>query len=712
MINSRINLHYICLLIFLLLHLSLSFAVVISASVRDEKGNPVRDVTVSDGYLVVFSKADGSFSIKTDSDSIIVSKLAYEQRSILLKNLTDVIILKEKPIILNTVQVIERFETPHSNALDKSIVDTDADKLSSATSDLLLRESAFHTSGTRLSGETQTLSLLGNLSRHTLFMLDNVPLNPNGEPFDLSTIPWENIKRIEIVKGNASLYGGASAIGGIVYLFTDNIKTAHPLLLEQETALGSFGNLGGSFVMEQQSSLFSYRVSFSQKVADNDFKFQPPEWWTLNETLTRENNRKEQQSFSFQLSTILKALTVQYKADSDKIYRQLPGPYSFSGLYENAYLTGLNLRQNLSFGWQKGSLYDNLVIWQNEDQTKYNNTNASNPVYSSLYKQAHNSLGLKNQTDYDFSPFKASLGLEASRQTYELDDLLNPASSIPQTDRNQVSVSLKLRAEDMFLLDNNQAQAGVRIDEVTGFGTNTSWRFEDVYQWQGPVELQGGFTLGTGFSLPSFYDLYWKGDSQSLGNPDLEPEASMGGSLSLRAEYKGNSLKAAYYASKVDKLIQWRQTYLFGTQWKPVNIGKAGISNWEINLSTHPLEWLQFSSSVTFTKAVDLDLNKKLTYTPEAKWMTDLTLSQWDFTLNLNQDYTGRQWKTPDNLIDPLPEYFLYNVALGYSRSFGNISSNLYFRLNNVFDRYYEIYNYVPQPGMNWLSGISLKYEM
>jgi len=700
------------LLFFFLIQASFVSAMQVSARIQDPSGKPLEGVTVSDGRQAVFTGADGSFGLNTSSDSLIVTRLGYERRTLLTVNLPPIITLVKRPITLGTVRVIERYETPYSTALDKSVIDTDADRHGSSSSDILLRESAFHSSETRLAGENQTLSLLGNLSRHTLFMLDNVPLNPHGEAFDISTLPLSGIKRIEIVKGNASLYGGASAVGGIVYLFTDNVKTAHPLELEQETSFGSFGQFTASLAYGQQSQAFAYRVSVSRQAADNDFSFQPPDWWEESGTLTRRNNRKQQQNIALQLSTNLHNLHLRYRIDSDRIYRQLPGPYNFADIYQNAYLTGLNLRQNLSLGWQKHSFKDNLILWLTRDGTEYTNTRAPNPVYSSHYRQRHHSAGMKNQAEYGFGWLIAGLGMEATHQTYELDNLLYPHLSIPETSRNQTAASFKLLADEGFPLENNTLQAGVRLDKVTDFGTYFSWRVEDVYRYYGLVDLTGGIAYGSGFSLPSFYDLYWKGDSQSLGNPDLEPETSLGGSVWLSAEYAGNSIKAAYYQSRVEKLIQWRQTYLFGTQWKPLNIGKAELTNWEFSFRSQPLSWLGLSSSLTLTDAVDANLNKKLTYTPETKWVTELALSYAGFSFALSQDYTGRQWKTPDNLIDPLPEFFLYGLAAGYGLSWKGLDAGLSFRLNNLFDRQYEIYDYVPQPGRNWLGGIVLKYKM
>ncbi|MFO7660362.1 MAG: TonB-dependent receptor, partial [Candidatus Cloacimonadaceae bacterium] len=548
----------------------------------------------------------------------------------------------------------------------------------------------------------------GNLSRHTLVMLDNVPLNPNGEPFDLSSLPLKNIRHIEIVKGNASLYGGASAIGGIVYLFTDTVQTPFPLKLQQSFALGSFNQLRQEFGFEQQSPLHSYKVLISHLSADNDFTYKPRPWWNLTGKLTRGNNRKEQQNVALQISSNPEPFSFKYTLDVANIYRQLPGPVNFLDIYTNAYLTGQNLRHSLSFGAFRNNFSNQLLLWQNHDETQYTNTRAANPVYPTQYRQKQTSQGLKNQAAYSFRTISADLVLENSEQSYERNDLLYPELSVDSVKRSLTAGSIKAKTTNEFDLLTNQLQAGVRLDKVSDFDCFVSWRLEEMLSYDGLVQMQAGAALGTGFSLPSFYDLYWKGDAQSLGNPDLEPETSIGGNVWLAIIYTNYSVKAAWHKNQVEKLIQWRQTYLYGTAWKPVNIGKAGIQNWEFSAEAVPFNWLALKSSLTLTNARDENLDTRLTYTPTAKWTANLVLTCKNSTLNLSRDYTGRQWKTADNTLDPIPAFTLYGAGLSYFYSYKKLQTNLGLQLNNLFDSQYEIYDYVPQPGFNWQSGITL----
>jgi outer membrane cobalamin receptor len=701
------------LIIILYLTISGLSALKVTAEIHNSKSQPIADVTITDGYHRVYSNAKGQFSINTAADSLSFSKLGYQKQKIAVNKIGQFIILTAKPVILSTVRVTERYDSA-SPALDKTILSADADSKTSQPLEALLKESSLQSSGTKLMGENQTLSLLGNLSRHTLVMLDNVPLNPNGEAYDLSNLPLDTIKQIEIVKGNASLYGGASAIGGIVYLYTNAAGTPVALRLERETSHGSFSQIKRNQVMELKSAPFSYRIALSKQSAENDFTYKPRPWWHLNGKLKRENNGKKQQDVSFKMSSNLDKIYWVYSLDAQQLYRELPGPVNFLSVYKNAYLDGQNLRQNLNLSYAKDKLDNSLILWQNEDHTRYNNTRATNPIYPTLYQQNHASLGAKNQTTYSFEPANLSLGLELTRQSYERKDLLSPALSIPETRRKQGAVSLKASNESQWQYLTNNVQAGIRLDDVTDFGTFTSWRLEEQLKTDTDVQLQAGATIGNSFSLPSFYDLYWKGDAQSLGNPALEPETSMGGSIRAGISMNNYSLKAAYYSSEVKKLIQWRQTYLFGTQWKPVNIGKAEINNLEFELKAKPFDWIALNSSLTLTRAKDKSdgNNYNLTYTPQTKWVAEMIHTHKDFTFILNLDYTGKQWTTKDNLVAPIPSILLLNSSLKYKYSYKKISADIFVQLNNLFDKQYEIYAYVPQPGFNWLVGLNLVYCM
>ena len=70
-------------------------------------------------------------------------------------------------------------------------------------------------------GHLTPLSIQGSESRHVLVMVDGIPFNTqaSGQADILTTLPLNNLDRIEVIKGSASSAWG-SALGGVVHLIT------------------------------------------------------------------------------------------------------------------------------------------------------------------------------------------------------------------------------------------------------------------------------------------------------------------------------------------------------------------------------------------------------------------------------------------------------------------------------------------------------------
>ena len=69
-------------------------------------------------------------------------------------------------------------------------------------------------------GSVTSLFLRGGESRYTKVLIDGVAVNSAGGAFDFSHLTTDNIDRIEIVRGPASVLYGADAVSGVVQIFT------------------------------------------------------------------------------------------------------------------------------------------------------------------------------------------------------------------------------------------------------------------------------------------------------------------------------------------------------------------------------------------------------------------------------------------------------------------------------------------------------------
>lgn len=76
-------------------------------------------------------------------------------------------------------------------------------------------------------GGATSLFVRGGESKFTKVLVDGVPVNEAGGAFDFSSLTTDNIDRIEIVRGPASVLYGSDAVAGVVQLFT-RAGTARP----------------------------------------------------------------------------------------------------------------------------------------------------------------------------------------------------------------------------------------------------------------------------------------------------------------------------------------------------------------------------------------------------------------------------------------------------------------------------------------------------
>ena len=67
-------------------------------------------------------------------------------------------------------------------------------------------------------GSVNTLFLRGGESRYTKVLIDGVAVNASGGFFDFSHLTTDNIDRIEVVRGPASVVHGADAMSGVIQI--------------------------------------------------------------------------------------------------------------------------------------------------------------------------------------------------------------------------------------------------------------------------------------------------------------------------------------------------------------------------------------------------------------------------------------------------------------------------------------------------------------
>src|SRR5207253_4848828 len=69
-------------------------------------------------------------------------------------------------------------------------------------------------------GGTTSLFLRGGESKYVKVLIDGIPANDPGGAYDFANLTTDNVERIEVVRGPASVIYGADAVTGVVNVIT------------------------------------------------------------------------------------------------------------------------------------------------------------------------------------------------------------------------------------------------------------------------------------------------------------------------------------------------------------------------------------------------------------------------------------------------------------------------------------------------------------
>ena len=299
--------------------------------------------------------------------------------------------------------------------------------------------------------------------------------------------------------------------------------------------------------------------------------------------------------------------------------------------------------------------------------------------------------------------------IEETASEYYLTSSLHPpdyASIIPKVDVNTFGFFV----QDQFKVgDSFFGTIGMRLDQNSQFGSAFTYRVAPAYMfWKTGTKFKA--TIGTGFKAPSLFYLY----DPLYGNPDLEPEKSLGWDAGIEQYFwgEGLSIGANYFFNEFEDMFGFDPI-----TFKTININKAQTNGVEIFTKASLFDMLEIKANYTYTNALDKSENtanydEKLYRIPEHKAGLFLNCT-FTSSVNVNVDfmYVGER-EEPDfvnyssRII--MPDYFLINLAAHYDLfSFLRLQG----RIENLLDKQYEeIYGY-GTAGFSVYGGLSLKLE-
>lgn len=452
---------------------------------------------------------------------------------------------------------------------DITVIDRQALQLAEGRTlvELLSQQAGFQSSGNGGPGKTSSLFIRGLEARHTLLLVDGVPVGSAtvGSP-SLDNLPLELVDRIEIVRGPMTALYGNGAMGGVIQIFTRKAiqgvgaqaKIAAGSNRQGQVAVGaSYGGKGFDAVASLQRSSTRGQSSTNPSVPFGSYNPDDDGFQQTSGSL----KLGWQPLAGWRLEWLSLASRGNTRIDDG------PGADARAELRNDVHL--LSLQAQPLPGWTS------RLAWSLS--TDAYDTLASASAFASLgtIESRQRQLSWENQLA---TPLGTALALlERSTQTVS-----RPGAPFTVSERDIDALALGLNGGAA----GHTWQFSLRRDRNDQFGGVTTgaagWGYSLTPAWRVLA------SLGASHTLPSFNQLYFPG----FGSPNLLPEEGRHAELGLQWTQGTHRLRAAWYAHRYRGFIS------SGPQ--PVNLPYADIDGVTLSWSG---QWraLSFDASLDQT---------------------------------------------------------------------------------------------------------------
>ena len=556
-------------------------------------------------------------------------------------------------------------------------------------------------------GSLSYIYLRGSGPGDTQVLVDGIPMNmPNdpGNTFDFADLPVDNISRIEILRGPQSTLYGSNALGGVINIITKQGYGKPKFYLSGEG--GAYNTYKGLLGLNGSLDKFNYSITASRLKSDG-FSAASKIYGNSENDGTENYNISSRFGYNvsnnFDLNFYVRYINAKSSLDQHGgLYGDDP-TYIYK-LEESSYKAEGKLSL-LGGKWQQ--IYG-VSFFRNVRQYAFDST-LYNPFSSSSIYDGNN---LKFEWQNNLSIFKnnlITLGIESEQEkaisTYFSSSAAygNFASLFPQNQATTTGIYLQ---DQLQLRHEFFSSFGIRYDNHTRFGSVVTYRIAPAYVfWQTGTKIKA--TYGTAFKAPSLFYLF----DPAYGNKDLKPEKSTGWDVGIEQYILEKDIIAGvnYFKTEFKDL--------FGTDndFKTININSAESKGVEFYLTTKPVNNISVSLNYTLTETKDnsagsIDYGHELLRRPKHKFGMSL---DYGFLKNANAGiqviYVGQR-EDKDFSFYPakrveLGGYTIVNLSASYGLT---NTFELYGRIDNLFDKYYEDILGFATPGLSAYGGIKL----
>ena len=559
-------------------------------------------------------------------------------------------------------------------------------------------------------GGMSSIYLRGADPNFTLIMLNGIPLNDStdqrGGSVDLSTIPIDQITRVEIVRGPLSAFYGSEAMAGAINLITTTASQETEIRMLMEG--GRFDSRKGLIQGGGTVGPFLGNLSFSHS----------------SNVAQVEKDAFSQHALGWNLDIDAGALwdvqlTGQYANSSVQSFPEGSGGPTFALLRETeqrdtqTFVTGLTASLQAPDEWQ----HQIFLSLSRRSQDIDNPGVLSSPSFfrippTDFHTEYHRYLGRLTETWVITPQWTFSFGGHITHERGNRDGTQDLSSFGGRSDE-PLDFSLDRTFGGSFVELTTKAwetltlNTGARLDLTQQTQPRISPRVSARYQLLPFLNLRG--TYGQGFKLPGLASL----EDPLIGNPALKPETSTGWDLGLEFHTPQKEFRTSitYFHNRFRGLVDLDPVLLTQGQFQLTNLHSAITKGWELSFQLSPKAPISFQGNLTYLITRIIETGDELRNRP--KWRGGLSmLVQLSPTISLSSRITILSSRLDFQIPTQTTR------VEGYSKADATITYRpapdwrWYVALENLTNATYEDFRGFPAPPLTFRLGIEYLFSL
>lgn len=538
------------------------------------------------------------------------------------------------------------------------------------------------------SGSFTQVRLRGSEANHTLVLIDGVEANdPAISGFDFAHLQASDIARIEVLRGPQSALWGSDAVGGVINIITRRGSGAASGRIAAEAGThhswglrGSAGAGGDGYDVYLSANHSHTGGVSASPIGKEDDGYQ-------NTTLSFKGGLYPSENID--LDVVTRYTNAESETD--------PQDFSFPpGPTYGLIIDGDNLTELERFYGRAQGRYRMLDgAWEHTAGMAITDTTNR---FLDAGVRVNQSEGRKFKLDYQSAYFLDTASashtfiLAAEREKESFQQAGDSPDSPQNQDRDIVNYGL-VGEYRLTLGDNLDLSAALRRDDNARFDDATTYRVTGSYALSDTgSRLHGSY--GKGVKNPTFTELFGFFPDSFMGNPDLQPETSVGWDVGLEQTFWNGRglLDITYFSADLEDEILTvfdSQTFLSTVVNGDGDSQRQGV---ELSLQVSPLPYLDIRAGYTYLDSEDPDGEEEIRR-PRHSASLGLNYRFLDdrANLNLTVDYQGERddldFGTSPSTRVQLDSYTLIDLAASYQvdptfRVFG--------RVQNLLDENYQ----------------------